>query len=83
MSTIYEEALESAKQHHEVTDMTLEIKALEQAQKQEHLLKLYRELITVKNDMLRCSAIVDDDYYDMEKIETDLEKQIKELENND
>ena len=58
-------------------------KVINQAQKQEKLLELYKKLITVKNDMLRCSAIVDDDYYDMEKIETDLEKQIKELENND
>ena len=58
------------------------IKALEQAQKQEKLLELYRELMTVKDESI--SLLFIGNYNnDMEKIETKLEKQIKELENNE
>lgn len=56
-------------------------KALKQAQKQEKLLELYNELITVKDDLFYCCEIVDNEFYDIRKIETYLEKQIKELEN--
>lgn len=39
MKTIYDEALESLKQHNEVTDMSLEIKALERAKKAEEFIQ--------------------------------------------
>ena len=45
------------------------------------LLELYKELATTRADMLSCCEVVDDEYYDIEEIETDLEQQIKELEN--
>lgn len=47
---------------------------------QERLLGFYKSLITIKDDMLSCCEIVDDDYYDIEKIETLFESQIKVLE---
>lgn len=53
--------------------------ALKQAQKQEKLLELYKELITVKDKMIY-SVFFDNDLDDISKIATDLEKQIKELE---
>lgn len=55
--------------------------ALEKAQKQERLLKLYKELTTVRNDMISTLSFVTSDYYAMEKKETNIEKQISELEN--
>ena len=58
------------------------VKALKQAQKQEKLLELYKKLITIKDEAI---SIVwnDADYFgtEMEEEEKDLEKQIKELEN--
>ena len=54
---------------------------LERLKKIEKLLELYRELRTVKDDMFDCCEIVYDEYYDIRKTETDLERQIKELEN--
>ncbi len=55
-------------------------KTISQAQKQEKLLELYKELITVKDDMFDCCEIVDDEFYDIRKTETNLKQQIKELE---
>ena len=63
------------------TNMHEVVKALEQAQKQEKLLKLYKELISLKNDMFSYCEVVDDIYYYMAETETDLEQQIKEIEN--
>ena len=54
---------------------------LERLKKIEKLLELYRELRTVKDAMLACCENVYDEYYDIRKKETDLEKQIRELEN--
>lgn len=56
-------------------------KALEKALKQEKLLELYRELMTVKDEIIFFSfnRSYDDDTEEKEK---DLEKQIKELEND-
>ena len=54
--------------------------ALEQAQKQEKLLELYRELTTVKDELISI-AWFESRRLELEEIETDLEKQIKELEN--
>ncbi len=56
-------------------------KRLKEYEKMGKLLELYKELITVKDDLFDCCEIVDDEFYDIRKIETDLEKQIKELEN--
>lgn len=51
---------------------------------QDKLLELYKELITVKGKMLSCCEFpYEDDYIDLEEIATDLEQQIKDLENND
>lgn len=55
------------------------VKALKQAQKQKKLLKLYRELTTVKDELISL-AYYDDAYYLIRKPEANLEKQIKELE---
>lgn len=44
------------------------------------LLELYKELIKVKDEWISI-AWVDDKYYGQSKKEVDLEKQIKELEN--
>lgn len=44
MSRLYEIALLSAREHSKTIDMNLEIRALEQAQKQCKLLELYIEL---------------------------------------
>jgi len=53
-----------------------------QQEKQEKLLELYKELATVRGDMLYCYEVVDFIAYStMEKKETQLEKEIKELEN--
>ncbi len=57
------------------------VKALKQAQKQEKLLELYKELMTVKDDMFDCCEIVYDEFYDIRKTEADLERQIKEKKN--
>ena len=52
------------------------------SQKKEKLLELYKELATVRGDMLYCYKVVDFIAYStMEKKETQLEKEIKELEN--
>ena len=50
--------------------------------KQEKLLGLYRKLITVKNEIISL-LIRNKEYDEKEVIEIDLEKQIKELENNE
>ena len=55
---------------------------IEKAQKQEKLLKLYRKLMTIKDELISL-AWFDDECDETEEIETDLEKQIKELENNE
>ena len=55
-------------------------RTLEQAQKQEKLLELYRELMTVKDELISI-AWFDDEDKEMEEKEAYLEKQIKELEN--
>ena len=53
-----------------------------QQEKKDKLLELYKELATVRGDMLYCYRVVDFIAYNaMEKKETQLEKQIKELEN--
>ncbi len=54
-----------------------------QQEKKEKLLELYKDLATVRGDMLYCYEAVDFIAYNaMEKKETQLEKQIKELEND-
>jgi hypothetical protein len=82
MKSIYEEALDNTQILLALVDvkqlnakkkinMLYQIEhALEQAQKQEKLLKLYKELATVR----------DDEYYDMRKMKTYLKQQIEELE---
>ena len=55
-------------------------KRFKELEKKEKLLELYRELRTVKDAMLACCENVYDEYYDIRKKETDLEKQIRELE---
>jgi len=60
--------------------MNVIIGALQQAKKQEELLELYKELITVKDELISI-AWFDDECDETEKIETDLEKRIKEIEN--
>jgi len=88
--SIYEEAIEIVAAALDLPDRSVTFKhtslnvikkALKQAQKQEKLLELYRELRTVKDAMLACCENVYDEYYDIRKKETDLEKQIRELEN--
>lgn len=58
-------------------------KTLQQAQKQEKLLELYKELTTVKNNILSQCYITDTDtkYFNNIEREMHLEDQIKELEN--
>lgn len=94
--SIYEEALEDlsilVKQANErklsndivVNRWSLERieKVINQAQKQEKLLEIYKKLITVKDDMFSYCEVVDDIYYYMAETETDLEQQIKEIEND-
>lgn len=47
------------------------------------LLELYKELATVRGDMLYCYEVVDFIAYNsMEKKETQLENEIKEIEND-
>ncbi|MFA5634141.1 MAG: hypothetical protein WC973_03240, partial [Candidatus Dojkabacteria bacterium] len=57
------------------------VDVFEELEKKEKLLKLYKELITVKNHMFSYCEVVDDIYYYMAETETDLEQQIKEIEN--
>ena len=45
----YEEAIKSAYQHHEVTDMSDIINALHYAQKEHQLLGLYRENFSIED----------------------------------
>ncbi len=84
--SIYEEALKESKDFGSMIGLKLDKvnNALKQAQKQERLLELYKEVITVKDNMkdniIKKLLFVDSDYYTMEKKETYLEKQIKELE---
>lgn len=58
--------------------------AIKEGKKLKKLLELYRELMTVKDNkiknIIKKLIFVDSDYYVMEKKETYLEKQIKELE---
>ncbi len=64
---------------HQLAESLKEIKKLKK------LLKLYKELMAVKDDMINKLhryykyIFIDSDYYAMEKKETDLEQQIKEL----
>lgn len=80
--SIYEEALESLKKYHEITDMIKEIKAFEtalkQAQKQEKLLELYREL----NNKILYTYDIFERMTNKEWTKfVNLQQQIKELEN--
>ncbi len=62
-------------------DNLMKIKqTLEQAQKQEKLLELYRKLMTVKDELISL-AWFDAPREEMEEKEAYLEQQIKELEN--
>lgn len=89
--SIYEEVLEEISEQKKAWSVSLRsivpskldmiVNAIEQAQKQEKLLKLYKELTTVKEDMLSCCEVVDDGYYDFRDIEIYTERLIKELEN--
>ena len=84
--SIYNEAIEIMKlnilpRENGKTSKTKVIHALQQAQKQEKLLELYRELATVRDDMLDACKIVDDDYYVIRETETNLKQKIKEIEN--
>ena len=54
---------------------------LERLKKVEKLLELYKELATVRNDMFYYCEVKHDEFYYIEGTEIDLEKQIKELEN--
>lgn len=83
--SIYDEALEIMinsilPRESNKTNKLKVIKALKQAQKQEKLLELCRELMTVKDELISL-AWFDDEDKEMEEKETYLEKQIKELEN--
>lgn len=62
------------------TNMQGVVKALKQAQKQEKLLELYRELMTVKDELISTTLLYSR-RVELEEIETDLEQQIKENEN--
>ena len=78
--SIYEEALELLNNGCDGPDAFDDYKiALEQAQKQEKLLELYRELMTAKDELLSIGWF-GDEYYETVKKEIGLEKQIKELE---
>lgn len=86
--TIYEEAINDVENLHKCLgdkssrDISAKniLHALEKAMKQVKLLECYKTLITIKDDMLSCCAIVDDDYYDIDKTATHFEQQIKVLE---
>lgn len=87
--SIYEEALEKIDVEFDAWDRAEHLEllelvehALEKAQKQEKSLMIYKELANVRDEMLDACEIVDDDYYDVRKKETNLEQQIKELEND-
>ena len=67
--------------YNNTVDIYNELEARATIKKQEKLLKLYKELISVKNDMFSYCEVVDDIYYYMAETETDLEQQIKEIEN--
>lgn len=56
------------------------MKALEQAQKQEKLLELYRELSKLKDDVIRL-VFFDTDYEHLRVKTVEIERQIKEIEN--
>ena len=62
-----------------ISNIELIRKHLQEAYKQEKLLKLYRELMTVKDELISL-AYYDNAYYFIRKPEANLEKQIKELE---
>ena len=58
------------------------LKYIRQQEKKDKLFELYKELATVRGDMLYCYKVVDFiPYNTMEKKETQLENEIKELEN--
>lgn len=80
--SIYDEALKESKDFGAFVGLRLDRvnNALEQAKKQEKLLELYRELITVKNELIHI-AWLDNESDETEELETDLEKRIWELEN--
>ena len=54
---------------------------LERLKKQEKLLELYRELITIKDELISL-AYFDEGYYFIRETEKKLEKEIKGLEND-
>ncbi len=60
---------------------TIYKKEIDKIEKTLELGKLYKELANLRDEMLDTCEIVDDDYYDIRKKETNLEKQIEELEN--
>ena len=84
----FKDAIERIKVEYNAGNLNLvglfEIETLEyyceQALKQVKLLELYRELMTVKENMINKLLFLDSDYYTIEKKEIDLEQQIKELE---
>lgn len=57
------------------------VDVFKELEKKDRLLELYEKLIAVKDDMLSCCEVVDDEYYDIINKQFDLEQQIGELEN--
>lgn len=51
--------------------------------KQEKLLELYKELVTIKDDMLSHCEVTDLDYFDFEEISTNLKIKIGELDSDE
>ena len=68
--------------YNNTVDIYNELEAGATIKKQEKLLELYKELATVRGNMLYCYEVVDFiAYNDMKRQETQLEKEIKEIEN--
>lgn len=57
------------------------VDVFKELEKKEKLLELYEKLLTVKDDMLSCCDVIDDEYYNIIDKQFDLEQQIGELEN--
>jgi len=72
----YKDLAEVRKELYDLVEHTLQ-----QAHNQEKLLELYRKLSAIRNDLLSYREVFDD-YDDFEYIETQLENEIKELEND-
>ena len=67
------------KTYNDTVDIYRELEIGAKFKKQEKLLELYRELMTVKDELISL-AYFDNAYYFIRKSEANLEKQIKELE---